>query len=123
MGDCDGGSCEEYSEGHMTVNNISKFAAELESKFSLPSVKLSSILLSRDHNKRANEVREHMAKRRNKEVLIVDIHNEIYSGRIDDLRAETYSIIMGGDGYSSRLHALNGLKYMEVGALFYVDVN
>ena len=121
MGDSDGGSCGEYSEGHMT-DDISKLVEELGVDFSLPSVGLSQITLSRDHNQRVAEVKEGLSKRKGLDVLIVDIDRRRYFGRVSDTLAETYILETGNGGYSKGFNFISNLKYMNVGALFYVDV-
>ena len=121
MGDCDGGSCEEYSEGHMT-SNLTKFVEKLEADFSLPNVGFSQITLSRDHNQRVAEVKECLSKRKGLDVLIVDVDRRRYFGRVADTLNDTYLLEMGNGGYGGGFNFTSHLSYMNVGALFYIDV-
>ena len=121
MGDSDGGSCEEYSEGHVT-DSISKLVEELKADFSLPQVKLEGVFLSKDHIARAAEVKEYLSKRKGLDVLIVDVDMRRYFGRVAETLDETYIIETGNGGYSRGLSFISDLKYVNVGAVFGVNL-
>ncbi len=122
MGDCDGGGvCEEYSEGHVT-DSVSKLVEELEADFSLPQVKFEGVFLSNDHATRAAEVKEYLSKRKGLDVLIVDVDGRRYFGRVAETLDETYVIETGNGRYSRGLNFISALKYMDVGAVFGVNV-
>ncbi|HLC77604.1 MAG TPA: hypothetical protein VJH92_00585 [Candidatus Nanoarchaeia archaeon] len=115
---------DQKKEPKLTASpdQLKTFVEGLKANFSLPKVKLSGVVLSKDHNQRGAEVKEHLSKRRGLEVLIVDIDKKIYAGTISDIQSETYSLQVGKI-YDKGLHFFNNLKYIDVGSLFYLDIN
>ena len=57
---------DQKKEPKLTASpdQLKTFVEGLKANFSLPKVKLSGVVLSKDHNQRGAEVKEHLSKRR-----------------------------------------------------------